>query len=444
MRKDIVLSLGEKIRQIRNAKGISQENMARAINSNQPFIHRLEHGQVECSDEMLESIRRFLEIKNAPLFENELKIYRDRIWLWDDIISAHRIDEAKVMENELSSILSLPFEGDLTLMYLMMVTRLLLKASNVPAAEEKMNEGEALLDSANKEALFMYYRNKGVIYAIRGDIRDALKHYLQALDFAGNDIKPDASVFSNIGVLYMRLGKPSYAIEYLKRTNHEYSNDRHIIRANTNAMLATAYTLTGEYNKASKLFYASLAQAKSVNDISLIGMILSNMGIHSVKTGNYKECVRLCDQGLAYYTQGDKHQSKLVIYHNKGVNTVQCLLLFNKGLGLFKMKEYDKCHEIIKYGLALIDGDERFNISFTALGHLMALDNSKSIDYLEDVAIPFFKAGDGFDKYLALDICKEIEAHYKRKRVKTKALAFAAIQRDIYEGMLFNELELEE
>ncbi|MCL2362983.1 MAG: helix-turn-helix transcriptional regulator [Defluviitaleaceae bacterium] len=443
MKNNSTLSLGEKIKQVRNAMGISQENMAHAIKSSKSFVQRLEQGQVECSAEMLAKIKKFLEIENAPLLEHELIMYRNRIWIWDDLISARRLADAKAMERELSSILNLPFERDLFLLFSMSEIRLMyITEHNIPAVEEKLNAAEDLLAGASNEALYMFHRNKGFFYSVNSDYKNGLKHYLQTLDIVSDDIKPDMAIYTNIGMMYMSIGKPYHAIMYLKDALQGHGGDRtHIIRTHTNSMLAMAYMTIGEHAKAKKLFDESLVQAKNMNDGAIIGLTLSNMSVLSIKMGNYDEGVRLCDQALEYCL-GKDYQSTISINDEGRGNTLQLILLFNKGLGLLKMREFPKCQEVLEYGLVLAKDDKRSSVVFNTLKHLMSLSDSDSIKYLENEAIPYLRAGGGLDKLLALDICKEIESHYKKKRAKTKALAFTSIARDIYEEMFIGEVEL--
>ncbi|MCL2362993.1 MAG: helix-turn-helix transcriptional regulator [Defluviitaleaceae bacterium] len=442
MKNGAKLLLGEKIKYIRSAKGISQENMARAINSNQSFVYRFENGQVECSTKMLTKIKKFLEIENAPLLEHELETYRDRIWIWNDLITAGRDAEAKVMQHELSPILDLPFENDLFLLFSLAEVRLLTRELKITEAEKRLNELEALLVDANDEVRYFYHRNKGSMHIQRGDFMNALRHYLQMLDTASDEVKPDAAVFANIGVSYMGIGKPYHAIENLLHARQKCSDDRvHIVRASTNSMLAMAYAVIGEYKKAQKLFDESLLQAKNANDEAVIGLTLSNMSVLYYKMGNYEKSVELCDQALEYF-QGKSPHLKTSAITIGGDKTLHKMLLLNKGSGLIKMKDDTKCQEVLEHGLALSEGDEKYTIGFTALRHFMTLDDSNSVSYLENVAIPYFRAGGGFDKYVTLDICGELESYYKKKRARTRASVFVEIARDIYKEMFIGEIEL--
>jgi len=441
MKNDLLI--GEKIKQIRSSKGISQENMARAIKSNQSYVYRLELGQAECSTEMLAAIKKFLEIENAPLLEHEINIYRQRIWVWDSLLDVNRLEDAKEMQSEMSSVLKLPYEQDLHLLFTMVMTRLLLREHNFPKAEELMNNADTLIENASNDALFMYHRNKGAIYAYRGDNKNGLKHSLQAINIKGSNIKPDGIILSNIGVLYLGLGRPYHAMKYLERALEESrSSHTHFYRSHISTALASLYTFMGEHTKAKELFDESLNYAVSSNNVVQRALAMSNLGLFYIKIGKYEEGVELCNQALEYMQDSGLTDKRLTT--NKGFSSSPQykIVLFNKGLGLLKMKEFAKCQEVAAQGKALADGDEKASTMFDTLMHFTNLGDSSSEKHIENVAIPYFRAGDGFDRLLAIDLCKDLETHYRKKRAMTKAFAIATIARDIYEEMFIGEIVL--
>ena len=434
-----ILPLGEKIRHIRSAKGISLDNLAYVIKRNKTFVHRFEHGQVECNSEILTAIRKFLEVENAPILEHELQLYISRLWLLHNMLNTHSIEEVKALLDELSPILDLPFEHDLCLLFMLMEVRILIRESKLTAAEEKLSTIEPLMVNASGEAFCLFHHCKGFFYAYRAAHKDALRHFLQAMDVESEHIKPNAALLTNIGMLYISIGKPYQAIFSLERAKGEFDGS-HSVNPHTSSMLAMAYTIIGEYRQAKKLYDASIIQAKSINDKIMQGLTFSNLSVLSIRMGNYEEGIKYCNQALdCYNVKG--FQSKIVFIGQK--NAAQCIALFNKGRGLLKMKEYAKCQEVIEYGRSLAEDDKRFVIGFNILECLITMDNNDSIKYLEETAVPHYKAGDGLDKLIALDICKELETHYNKKRAKTKASAFGCIARDIYEEMFLGEIDIE-
>jgi len=428
MKKNGVLLLGHKIKHIRTEKGISQENMARAIKSSKSFVQRLEVGQTECSSDMLTKIKNFLEIENAPLLEDEVEMFKDRIWVWNGLLDANRAADAREMRSEMAPILDLPFEQELFVLFKMIDIKLLTKEMNLSDAEEKLNEVEPLLESASDEALFIYHTTKGFVDAIlKREYRSAVKHYLQTLNIVSDYVKPDATVLSNLGVIYLGLCKPCHAIIYLERVLGEYDIDRtHLDKPKATAMLATAYMYLGEYKKAKELFETALVLAKSIKHEVLTGVILVNMSYLNFYTGNYKQAVELCQEGAKYVNDNDS----------------KCMTFYKKGICHYKLKEFDECKKAIEHGRALSNGDKRLSIFFNSLEHLINLNDNNSATYIEETAIPFFSTCDNIDKFVALELCRELEAHYMKKRAKTRAWAIAAIARDVYEDIFMKEIDI--
>jgi len=423
MNNNSTLTLGEKIMYVRKARGYSQENLGYAIKRNRPFVQRIENGQVECDVELLAEIRKFLEIEDAPLLEHELKLYRYHLEVWGDLIESKRLDEAKAMQSQLSPILIMPFEADLFLLYTMTETLLLLEESNFAAAKEKLNAVEASIDDASIEVRHMFYRNKGYFYGRQGDFENSLKHSLLAIDNTSNDFKPGYFVLTNIGIAYISMGKVHKGIVFLERAKLEYDGDRtHNRGIIIDSSLAAGYMQIGEEDVARQLYEESLSLAKILNDEFRIAVISQNLATLNQRQMNFNEALTLLDQALKHHTSNSFGYAAA---------------LHNKAHCLFKMKAYDKCREIIKQAEPLTEGDEELTIMFESLGHLMTLSEKTSISYLEDVAIPYFRACKNASKYKAIPLCNELEILYRKKKSKLKSLTMAAIAKDIYEEMYY-------
>ena len=67
---------------------------------------------------------------------------------------------------------------------------------------------------------------------------------------------------------------------------------------------------------------------------------------------------------------------------------------------------------------------------------MTTISNKQSSDYLEETAIPYFRAQGGFRNYTTLEWCNALEAAYKKRGLTKKANAIAAITRDIYREMV--------
>jgi len=432
MKNTTALSFGEKIKQIRIAKGLKQEELAKAINAGRTFVSRLESGQAEYDDHMLTAIREFYGIEHAPLFDHELEDYRNRLWIWHDLVDTNRLSEAKDMQTKLSPILGLPYEHDLNLVYMMIDAKVLLKEGSFVEGEERLNTVKEHLDSACVEALHLYHRNMGFLCLVRRDSRASLKHFLKSIKYVTDNLKPDAGIFINLGMIYHNLGKPWQAILHLEHIKASQNFDRsYRYESAINFVLATCYMHIGKNGKSEELFNNALMQAKRINNESDTGTALNNLASLYRRKGDYKASLKACDQALIFL-KNDPYR-----YANALLTKASCLL---------SMKDFAKCEEVITLGMDLVKDDKKLTISFETLRYLTALDDSRSIEYLETFAIPHFRtiaADDGGGMYEALDICNTLEAHYRKKRRQKNAQAIAAIARDILLEMHHGDVEFE-
>lgn len=170
------MPLGEKIRAVRKSKGLSQANIAHALNMSQPYVNLMERGHKNCRPEQLAIIRKFLDIENAPLLEHEAETFKDRLWIWHEMVVKDRLHEAKSMQEQLAPIMSLPYEHDLILLYTLVLALLQFKDKNTPDFKTKFEEAEAIYvpDEASAEARFLYHRCKAIRYYVD---RDFKMHY---------------------------------------------------------------------------------------------------------------------------------------------------------------------------------------------------------------------------------------------------------------------------
>jgi len=432
------LPLGEKIMQIRKAKGLSMENVAHAIKKSQPFISRFERGEADCSAEELESIKKFLEIENAPLFEHELKFYKSQMWVLHDLLNKTRYPEADTLFRKLSSVRALPFEEELIMLHTMFEIRMLmmegtqkrLKESTEAAhetekaAEEKLKAAEALInfDTASDEVLQLYHRNKGLIYVVKMDEMNKIKHFLKAVDYSTDNIPIDVMLYYHIGCAYLTLGKPFKAIVYLERAKALCPDSTNRVLIHVNINIASACIDTGELKEAEKILKESLVHAESMDEVGGKMRIMMLMAGLCDRANKHEECIAFLDQATEYANN----------YTHALVN-----ILWIKAYSLFKLKKTNECQDALTYAKKLAAGDELQTFMIEVQSHRTTLDNDDSLHYLESVAIPSLKKRKGTFAFYAIGLCKELEAHYLKKRSKMKALTIAAIMRDIYEEAFY-------
>ncbi len=98
--KNKTMSLHEKIRIIRNAKGLSQESVALELNIDAVNYGRLERGQSKITVDRLERIAKILGVKTVVFFMDETEVNGDE--LINNHILNEILNEVKIIREEIS------------------------------------------------------------------------------------------------------------------------------------------------------------------------------------------------------------------------------------------------------------------------------------------------------------------------------------------------------
>jgi len=439
MNSNTHMTLGEKIRQIRLAKNISQEHLAKAANTSKTYISRIERGEAECSGEMLAAIKKFMGVENAPLYEHELEFYKEQLLVWHKLVKAQRLDECKIMQEKLAPILELPFEQDLSLMYTLLKIMQQCVELKATEASDAMSKIEPLPCDASHEVLYLYHSAKSMLCNDKGDYLNALRHSLKLLENESKIIKADASAFHIIGDNYVNAGKPFHAISYLERARAEYSGDRtNTIVNRTDKLLGTCYIYLGDLERAKDFCENALARAMPSNDAYDIRDALSRLSFIYLLMKDYDKCISLSEQTISL-AQADSTPGYAA------ENKYMCVLAYSYMARCYlETKKEDKFHDVIKQGLSLAQPEEMLVIKLETLRQLSTLKDSSSQEYLENVALPFFINHINSDNLFVLYICEKLEAHYRKYNATRKANAIGRVTRDIYRNMINGDIgELE-
>ena len=374
---------------------------------------------------------KYMEIENAPFAEHEIDVFKNRLWVINDLITADRTADARAAINELFPVTQLPYEHDLSLLYTMTDARILFKESDMPAAEEKVKAADAFLDGASDEALILYHRNRGFLYQAQGDIKNSLIQYLLAADIESTILPADANLYLNIGIMYTHLGKPNLVVNYLERARLLYDYGRtHAIGPYIDNTLALSYLSLGQYGKAKKLLHKCLTAAKSIGNAFAIGTATGNLGNAYALEGDVKTGLKLIEQGMEYLNEHEE------TYRQS---------LYIKAGYLIIMKKYNEAKDAIEHGKLLYKDDDMFAIGFEALECVLRLQSSQkdnvAAEYIGNVAIPHFRYAELSYRHTTLWLCDMLEAYYKKHRNTKMAMATAAVIRDIYKEMFIGDVE---
>jgi len=270
----------------------------------------------------------------------------------------------------------------------------------------------------------MYHRVKGCVCYIQRENEKALHHFLKTYDINSGILKADAQISASIGSVYMLLGNPHRAIQHLERTLTEAGIERiQHLRARILSCLTQCYRYTGEYTKAKKVGEEAHTHYKSICDDLFTGKALSQIGHVHRYSGDFEEALNYYNQALVY--------SKDAYFDYVGT-------LLRKAICLRKTKKNALAKEALDECLAVANANKISTMDIDVQYHLMTISNAESADFIQKEAIPFFINYSGQGKFTALNICRELEAHYKAKGATKKVLEVSAIIRDIYETIIYS------
>jgi len=269
--------------------------------------------------------------------------------------------------------------------------------------------------------------------------------------FANNNLPLESGLLMNIGAAYLGLNKPYHAINFLERARQIYQGDRSSpINAMIGLNLSSCYLLVGEYTSTEQNLSAALTQAQNINNkhFQMMGLI-NYASLHQQKK-DYEQCIVFCDRVLS--------QEEVIPF-------AHIMALGMKTISLFKQKKLAQSQETLQQASILITETKRqvasaeghplavgldlLSVYFNCVGHLMTLNKSDSVDYIQNVGIPYFIDAENNmissgipGSFKAIELCDELEAHFIKKRAITKANTIAAISRNIMRNVFMRELEL--
>jgi len=423
MRNNEPLPLGEKLRQVRQARKMSQKKVAEATKYAISSISHIEVGRIDCDPDILLLIRKALGIEKMPLLDPERKVFKDKLLAFYDLILEWKHEEAKEMQEELSNIKFLPFERELNTYYNLLKCRLLLSENRFDEAAEILEVVGENLQEMDEESTYFYYCNMGVLNMRTANEEVAMEFFLKAnklvkLNYKGHDV-----LYYNIARCSMKLGFLVRSIDFLEKWNEMFLGEKSYEHVGlwVDSMLARGYIRMNRLQSAKSLLEKCLTKAKRINNKRYMGMIFYDYGFMYKAAGAGNSAIEYLDRALECFEKGE-------------INYMEVLYL--KVLCYIDMKYNVSCMQLIAEGKKLAEGSEMYTVFFESAKHLTSLSNHKSTQYIEGVTIPYMLKT--FSFYAALVYSEALREYFESKGggFGKKALQMAEISRGIYKRMM--------
>lgn len=420
MKRDDNLTLGEKIRMMREAKGVSQVRLAESISYSAPRLSQIENGESPCQPDVLIAIKKALNLEGVPLYDLERQGFKDKLYRWYDLINDSDLGKAKTMQGKLSDITYLPFDTELNLLYNLFRCKLLLVENNIEAAKAILENFSSALDELSNEISYHYYYNMGTLNYKDAQRKEALEFYLKAKEFMIYGFEGNASLHLNIATCLSVLGFVVSSILFLEEDVRElYSSGRTTIPVgHIDSLIALGFIELGQLPKAKKLLEKCHKRAINTDDEALLGVVLHNFGYLYRRAGDWNMSMEYLKQALAHFREGSLE------YLDS---------LYQKALCFIEMKGFSSCAELLEEGKRISIGNKSYQVLFKSVECLLSPNDNKSIEYLDTVTIPYFlEIGENLK---VLYYCEFLREHYEKKGIVKKAGQMSEIARKIYQDM---------
>jgi len=420
------MHVGEKIRQIRKAKGLSQENLAYDIECSPATISRIEQGGNNLNSDLLKTIKKALGVEGIPLLPNEENGFKERLYIWRKLCMDQHLNEARSLQQGLANILDLPFEKDLVILYQLFEINMLLIEENIEAAQKNLLS--LTQQEMSFECMYHYYFNTGSLRLLQRRNLEALDSFLHALKIEKeNALRSEGELYAGLAFAYSRVGQPFRSVMFFEIANQIYGENKRIsLSLQLDNKLAYNYIVIGEVHRARALLDTCLMNAKSIDDEMLMALTLHNYGWSYIKTKQWNVAFDYFDQSIELYRELSTRMYLEDLY-----NKIRCLIA---------LKKFTQSKELIAEAAEFYEGDEYFSLHFESLSHLMRLRENASSQYIKNVTIPYLISIQRHDLGKALDYCETLEEHYTNKGNVKRALKIAAIERNIYKSIVVGSM----
>ena len=429
-----MLSVAEKIKALRKAKGINQHKLAEIIYSDVSKVIRVENGEEDYTEIQLQSIVKHFKIEGLPLTKDDCIAFKQRLYLFMDYLKDRNMIEASSIHAEIAGIVKFePCDPDLPMLFRLFEIVFFLVKNEIATAEKKLLALDDCTDDMTEEQLYHYYSNMGTLKSMQNKYEEGLGYYQKArvLNEQNNEFMAEDGerLYFNIGSCYTFLELPFRAILFLLKARSIYTEDRaKKFGLHLDSMLALNYIKANELDEAGKLLEKCRTQAKCLNNDLFIGYTLRSYGLLCKKLDAWPAAMDYFNQSLKHCEKGSDY------YLGALYQLVRCMI---------GNKEHRKAKSKLAEIKAAFKDNEAYTISFESLYHFSIIsnritqNNAESVEYIETVTIPYLMKT--HDYLEAVDYLQLLELHFMKTKKTKKSHQMTKAIRDILARCFVNE-----
>ena len=424
--KPLELHAGEKIKLLRLARNVSQEQLAIEVGFARTSLSAVENNHIECPPEVQWSMRQYLEVQEIPFSELERNSFKEKLYAWYKIIGEDHLELAKELNERYSVIKLLPEDAELNAYYGFFSAKYLLKVNKVSDAQAIVTALEEKLETFDPELMYHYYFTKGTLcYKLEDGTREdgsfrkqSLDYYLKAMDLIGHVHEDKKTLAFNIASSLSLCGyalntilfiKDNFNVEGVQVTRKDYDAEN---------MLAVNYIRIGWYSKAKVILDRHLRTATLFYDKA---NALLNLGYLYRMRSDWTTAIMYIDNAISFI---DDKTSPLYLE-----------AIYLKTRCLIAIKDRSKSTALIAEGLRIAEDRNNivYNVLFTSMEVVSGI-NDTGVSYLEETTIPFLVNTGAYSR--ALDFCNLALVFYENKIAAKKSMTLERTISSIYKNMI--------
>lgn len=367
--------VGKTIKWYRNDQGMIQEQLAEGICS-PTYISQLENDLIPTNKEILQKICQRLGInENKVLCEVDLALLK-KIKDWLKHIHEFDVTNAKDYYNEIEKKINEDTHFDIEYLYELALFGYLLITDQLKSLDQLFNKISKYSELYIESDIYSYYKFVGIYFKRKGKFIDSLKHLKRAEKIIGEGEDPElclalAIVYSNINMILI---SNRYARQAFKKFHDKLYYNRILecqIVLNINYSLARDFdSIDSQLERLIEMEDDNITEKTRAN-------IIYHIGIVNIMKKNYNQAIKyLLKVRKLNINQADYLSARYALVH----------LYLETGETHLLKNEIEEALQIAKEF-----NQERFIIKFNVFKFSLADNREKLVNYLKEVAIPFFE-----------------------------------------------------
>ena len=306
--KPLNLTEAEILKIIRKNQGISQQELAEAIDSHNPRISHAENGKKDYYPYESKSIKKLLKIENMPTTQEDRLIFVDQILTWRDRLPTLTAEEIKDVIKKFEPILNMQCaDEEVACYYRLFLVPAYIRLGEFEKARQEMVHIEEILNKDNPQHMYHYNLNRRSICVLDLDYVSSIKYGKKAIKIATDNkelLQSDINrAIYNVANDYTDLHFPLEAIlhfEAMDQFSHESRTDLIYIKMCSKMLLGLNYARFGRHKEAERLLKKALKQAKVYDNKYFMGIVLYNYGAVKQLSKKWEQAKRYFEEALEH------------------------------------------------------------------------------------------------------------------------------------------------